>query len=419
MDYKIMANKKLVIIGGGFAGLNTAQGLQDTDIEITLIDKNNHHLFQPLLYQVATAALAPNNISAPIREILKNQKNTKVMFSEVTSIDKNDQYVEIKEGDKIPFDYLVLAVGARHSYFGNDQWEQFAPGLKTLSDALKIREKMLLSFEKAENAKISENIGKYLTFVIIGGGPTGVEMAGAIAETAHKTIASDFRTINTKNTKVILVEGQNRVLSVFPDSLSQYTKEKLEEMGVTVLTNTTVTEINEKGVKVGDTFIETENIIWAAGNKAAPVLSTLEVETDRAGRVIVKDDLSIPNYPNIFVIGDAANAKDKRGNPLAGLAPVAAQQGKFISNLIKNELEGKSREKFSYLDKGTMATIGKSKAVAQISFLKFTGLFAWILWIFVHILFLIGFRNRASVMFEWLWLYIFDRRSARLITKSN
>lgn len=414
-----MAKKKLVIIGGGFAGLNTAQGLKDEELDITLIDKNNHHLFQPLLYQVATAALAPNNISAPIREVLKNNKNTKVMFSEVISIDKNEQYVELKEGDKIPFDYLVLAVGAKHSYFGNDQWEQYAPGLKTLSDALRIREKMLLSFEKAEKAKISENIGKYLTFVIIGGGPTGVEMAGAIAETAHKTIASDFRTINTKNTKVILVEGQNRLLTTFSETLSQYTKEKLEEMGVTVLTNTSVTNINENGVQVGNTFIETENIIWAAGNKASIVLSTLDVECDRAGRVIVKDDLSVPNYPNIFVIGDAANAKDKKGNPLAGLAPVAAQQGKFIANLIKNELDGKPREKFSYLDKGTMATIGKSKAVAQISFFKFNGLFAWLLWIFVHVLFLIGFRNKASVMFEWLWLYVFDRRSARLITKSN
>ncbi len=409
-----MNKKKVVIIGGGFGGLTAARELNNADFEITLIDKTNHHLFQPLLYQVATAALSPGDIAAPIRGILNKQKNLSVIMGEVIKIDREKRFVELHDSE-IAFDYLIIAAGASHSYFGNDQWEKFAPGLKTISDALKIRERILLSFEKAERFIGKADVDPYLTFVIVGGGPTGVELAGAIAEISKKTMLQDFRKINTSKTKVILVEAIDRILAAYDPSLSENAKESLEELGVEVRLDTMVSEVNERGVKVGDDFIETPNVIWAAGNTASDLLKSLKTKLDKSGRAIVNSDCSINEDENIFVIGDAANFRGEDGNPLPGVAPVAMQQGKHVAGILSNESNDK-REPFEYFDKGNMATIGRARAVMQSGKIKLTGFIAWLAWGFVHILFLIGFRNRYKVMAEWIWYYISYRHGIRLIT---
>jgi len=409
-----MKIKKVIIIGAGFGGLTAAKELNDTNFDITVIDKTNHHLFQPLLYQVATAALSPADIASPIRSILSGQSNTKVILDEAISIDKDNQIVKLKNSE-LYFDYLIIAIGARHSYFGKDEWEKFAPGLKTLTDALTIREKIINSLELAEKEDNSETRKKYLTFVIVGGGPTGVELAGAIAEIAKKTIIKDYKSFSHSDTKIILIETFPRILNSFAESLSKKAEKDLRNMGVDLMLRTKVEDINENGVKTSNGFIETVNVIWAAGNTASPLIKTLGIETDKASRAIIDSDCSIPNYPNIFVIGDASMMKDGKGNLLPGTAPVAMQQGKFVGKIIAREIPKAKREKFRYNDKGSMATIGKAKAVAQIKGLKFSGLFAWLMWSFIHIAYLISFRNRFRVMAEWIWYYFTNRHGTRLI----
>ena len=410
-----MTYTKVVIIGGGFGGLNVAKSLNKVKAEIFLIDKQNHHLFQPLLYQVATAALSPADIAVPLREILRDQSNTTCMMSEVVSIDKDNKKLVCKNGEVINYDYLVIAAGARHSYFGNDGWESFAPGLKTIKDAIGIREKILLSFEKAERLDSISEASKYLNFVIIGAGPTGVELAGAIAEITHKTMFKNFRRIDPSKSKIYLIEGAPRILPPYPPVLSKKAQTTLEKMGIKVLTSTIVTEVTKDGVKYGDEFIEARNVIWAAGNQASPLLKTLDTELDRAGRAIVDADLSLPNYPNIFVIGDAACAKGKNDVPLPAIAPVAIQQARFVAKIIKKQTPKEKRNKFKYLDKGSMATIGTNKAVGNFKGVKFTGVLAWLAWGFVHVAFLVGFKNRMSIIMQWVIHYITGMRGARLI----
>jgi NADH dehydrogenase len=410
--------KKVIIIGAGFGGLAAAKKLAGGDFQLTIIDKTNHHLFQPLLYQVATAALSPGDIANPIRSVFSEQKNVEVLLGEVTSIDKQNETIRFN-GSSIEFDYLIIATGSRHSYFGKDEWEKYAPGLKTVNDALKIRERILLSLEAAEKEKDPERRQKYLNFVIIGGGPTGVELAGAISEIVNKNLISDFRNIDASMTKVYMVEALSKILSAYPDDLSRRALDDLNKLDVEVLLNQKVVDINEDGVKIGDSFIETSNILWAAGNEVSPLIKTLEIETDKSGRAMVNDDLTIGNYENIFVIGDAAAVKNEDGEYLPGIAPVAMQQGRYVANIISKNLLGSSRVRFKYKDRGTMATIGKAKAVALIKGFKFSGLFAWLLWSVVHVLFLISFRNRLRVMAEWFWYYITNRPGIRLIVKED
>lgn len=408
--------KKVIIIGAGFGGLTAAKNLSDTDFKLTIIDKTNHHLFQPLLYQVATAALSPSDIAVPIRSLLSGYKNIKVILDEVEAIETSEHKVTLKNsGKQLEFDYLIVAVGGRHSYFGNEKWEQIAPGLKTLTDALVIREKIIEALELAEKETNADLIKKYLTFVIVGGGPTGVELAGAIAEIAKETMTKDYKNFRPEDTKVILIEAANRILPSFDKQLSEQAKEDLLQMGVEVKLNTKVENVTEDGVYTNNGFISAKTIIWAAGNQASPLLRSLKAELDRAGRVIVNQDCSIPNHPEIFVIGDAAHFEDEDGNVLPGVAQVAIQQGKFVAEIIRQEIPYDKRPKFKYNDKGTMATIGKAKAVAEIKGLKLTGLLAWLSWSLVHIFFLIGFRNRFRVMIEWIWYYITKKHGTRLI----
>lgn len=407
--------KKIVIIGGGFGGLSAAQEFGDFDANITVIDKTNHHVFQPLLYQVATAALSPADIAEPIRSVLSKYKNISVVMDEVTDIDRTKREV-VTRNFKYPFDYLIVAIGSRHSYFGKDEWEKYAPGLKTLNDALKIRERILSSLEKAEELNNPDEAKKYLTYVIVGGGPTGVEIAGAIAEIVNISMMKDFRNINSSMTKVYLVEGEPRILTTFPVNLSERAAKDLESLGVEIIFNQRVTDVNEEGVKVGDRFIETKNIIWAAGNTIPTLISSLKTEHDRAGRVFVKPDLSLKDDPDIFVIGDAAILKGKNGNPLPAIAPTAIQEGKYVAKIIMEGKDEDLREPFKYFDKGIMATIGRARAVSVIGGLGFGGYFAWLLWGFVHILYLISFRNKFRVMLEWIWDYVAFRRGIRLIT---
>jgi NADH dehydrogenase len=412
-----MAYTKLVIIGGGFGGLNAARTLKHSKLDILLIDKTNHHLFQPLLYEVATAALSPGQIATPLREVLRHQDNTTVIMGEVVKIDKANRQVSIANGDVIGYDYLVISVGTRHSYFDRDDWEPFAPGLKTIGDALKIREQILISFEKAERLGNISEAAKYLNFVIIGGGPTGVEMAGAIAEIANKTLFKNFRRIKPEESKIYLIEALPSILPMYPDKLAQSAIKALESMGVKVLTGKKVTHISEDGVQIEEMLIESKNIIWAAGNQVSPMLKTLEVPLDRSGRVIVDPDLSIPGHPHVFVIGDAANCVGKDGKPLPAVAPVAMQEGRYVANLIKKGTPKEQRKPFAYFDKGSLATIGKAKAIAMFGKLQISGFFAWLMWAFVHIMFLIGFRNRLGVMLEWGTTMLTGGRGVRIITR--
>jgi NADH dehydrogenase len=409
-----MDRKKVIIIGAGFGGLSAAKELKNANLDVIVIDKTNHHLFQPLLYQVATAALSPADIAIPIRSILSKQSNTKILMDEVISIDKDNRIVKLISSE-LYFDYLIIAPGSHHSYFGKEHWEKYAPGLKTLSDALVIRENIINSLELAEKETDSLKKKKYLTFVIIGGGSTGVELAGAIAEIAKQTVVKDYKNFNYNDTKIILLEGAQKILGTFTENLSEKAKKDLENMGVEVILNTKVVDLNENGVKTSDGFIETVNIIWAAGNVASPLIKTLNIKTDNNSRAIVENDCSIPDYPNIFVIGDAANLKDEKGKTLLGIAPVAIQQGKYVGKIIDSEIPKQNRKPFRYFDKGVMATIGKARAVAQIKGLNISGLFAWLMWSFIHIAYLISFRNRFRVMIEWIWYYFTKKHGTRLI----
>ncbi|MEQ8524022.1 NAD(P)/FAD-dependent oxidoreductase [Gracilimonas sp.] len=409
--------KNVVIVGGGFAGISAAKKLANTSYKITIVDKTNHHLFQPLLYQVATAALSPGDIAMPIRAIFSKQKNVQVILGEVTRVDKDQNRIYLRNGSSLPFHYLILAPGAQYNYFGNEKWKEHAPGLKSLSDALEIRERILLSLEKAEQIIDAEKRKPFLTYVVIGGGPTGVEMAGSIAEIAKRSMMRDFRNIRPEETTIYLIEAAEGILNGFDKPLPEKGLQTLKDMGVEVLLNSPVEEIREDGVQVDGQFIETPNIIWGAGVKASPIIQELGIETDRMGRAMVEGDLSISGSPNIFVAGDAAHVKDERGNPLPGLAPVALQQGKYLGNIIKQS--SSNRKPFHYVDKGTMATIGRAKAVADIRGFKFSGFFAWLLWGLIHIFFLIGFRNRFRVFAEWTWHYITFKRGVRLIAKKE
>jgi len=413
-----MASSRVVIVGGGFGGLNVAKSLKKANCELLIIDKTNHHLFQPLLYQVASAALSPSEIAIPIREILRKQENTTVIMGEVCRVDKEKKHISLANGETVPFDYLVLAVGARHSYFGKDEWEPFAPGLKTVQDALKIRENILISFEKAERLDNPEETAKYLNFVIIGGGPTGVEMAGAIAEIAHKTLFKDFRHIKPQKSKIYLIEAAPYILPMYPQKLSRKAKLALEKLGVQVIENKKVTMVSADGVMVEETFYPCKNVVWAAGNQASPLLQTVGVPLDRQGRVLVGPDLTIPGSPEIFVIGDAACALGKDAKPLPGVAPVAIQEGRYVADLIQKGYPASKRPPFRYFDKGSLATIGKAKAVALIWKMQLSGLIAWLMWCFVHITYLIGFRNQLSVMLEWSFVLFTGQRGARLIYRS-
>jgi NADH dehydrogenase len=409
---------KVIIIGGGFGGINVAKALKNADIELLLIDKTNHHLFQPLLYQVATAALSVSNISSPLREILKNQSNATVLMANVEKINVDTQHVSTSTGDAYSYDYLVIAPGTRHSYFGHDHWEAYAPGLKTVNDAIRIREHMLLAFEKAEACDDPLQAAQYLDFVIIGAGPTGVEMAGSIAEFSHKTLFNNFRRIKPADSKIYLIEGAGQVLPSYPASLAAKAQKDLEKLGVTVLLNSIVTEVNPNGVQIKDRFIPTKNIVWAAGNQASPLLKTLAVPLDRQGRVVVNPDLSIPGHSNVFVIGDAACFMDKHGQSLPGIAPVAIQQARYVSKLINKSVPADKRKPFSYFDKGMISTIGRGKAVGVLRKVKFSGFLAWLVWCVVHIFYLVSFKHRFFVSMHWLALYIANQRQARIILHS-
>jgi NADH dehydrogenase len=415
-----MAEEKIprvVIVGGGFGGLEAAKKLVCENVHLTVIDRTNYHLFQPLLYQVATAALSPADIAAPIRAVLQKCKNAEVMLAEVQSVDVNTRVVHT--GDlNVQYDYLILATGARHSYFGHPEWERLAPGLKSLEDAVEIRRRILLAFEYAE--KISDPAARAaaMTFVIIGGGPTGVEMAGAIAEIARHTLARDFRHIDPSSARVVLIEGESQVLATFPEDLRTSAMKQLQELGVEIRTGVRATDLTEAGLRVGDEFIPCRVKIWAAGNTASFVGKSLGVPVDRVGRVIVQDDLTIPGHPEVQVIGDLANFTGKDGKSLPGVSPVAMQQGRHAARNILNMIEGRKPQRFWYFDKGSMATIGRNKAVADLRLLHLSGLPAWVAWLFVHTLFLVGFRNRVVVLFQWAWAYFTFNKGARLITRN-
>ncbi len=408
-----MPHKQVVIIGGGFGGLTAAQSLRDADV--LLIDRTNHHLFQPLLYQVATAALAPGDIAWPFRTIFRRHPHVRVVMDEVLSIDRAARLVQLRVGTPIAFDVLIVAPGSRHSYFGHDAWEKSAPGLKTLADAVHLREKMLLAFEEAERRRIATGTRDGLTFVIVGGGPTGVELAGALAEIGRKAMGPDFPNLRLDDLAILLVEGGSRILPGFSSDLSAKAVTALERMGVTIKLNSLVSEIRADGVMIGSEFVRSTNIIWAAGNKASPLLTSLAVPQDGSGRINVQRDLTIPGDSWIFVIGDAAHCTGPDGNPLPGLAPIAVQQGRYVAMLIREETAPDQRRPFVYADRGMLATIGRAQAVAQIGILRLSGLVAWLLWCVVHIFLLIGFRSRVRVMLEWMWYYLTFKPGARII----
>lgn len=430
--------KKVVVIGGGFAGLAAARDLAHekpkdrTEFEITLIDRRNHHLFQPLLYQVATAALSPAEISFPIRSIFANEQNVRVVLDEVTGFDLTKNEVIAANG-RYPFDALIVAAGAGHSYFGRDEWESFAPGLKTLEQATEIRRKILLAFEHAEMESDSEKQRALLTFVVVGGGPTGVEIAGAIAEISRFTLERDFRRIDPSRTRVILIEAGPRLLAAFDESLVRHATRDLEKMGVQIWTSTRVSEITSEGVRLGGEFVQARTVIWAAGVKPSPlgkmIVEATGGELDKAGRVKVDRTLRLPSRSNsspletkrppIFVLGDLAYAVDEDNRPLPGLAPVAMQAGRFAAKAIGQIARGESVDDFKYTDKGQMATIGRRRAIVETGAIRFSGYFAWLTWLFVHIYYLIGFKNRFFVFFQWAWAYVTFRRGARLIQEKS
>ena len=405
----------VVVIGGGFGGLKFLQRARRSKIQFTLIDKQNHHLFQPLLYQVATAVLSPANIAFPIRRMFKNFKNVKVILDEATDINREDKTVTISSGEKIKYDQLVVSTGSRHSYFGNDDWSEYSNGLKGINDALQIRERLLRAFEKAENEKNIQNRNKYLNFVVVGGGPTGVEMAGSIAEIAYKNMKEEFRNFKSSDANVYLIEATEKILPMYSDRLSGKAEKYLIDFGVQVRTNEKVIKIENDLVVTDKESIETDNVIWAAGNEASPIIKKLNTKTDSEGRAIVDPDCSIKEDGNVFVIGDAANYKNKNNSTLPGIAPVAIQQGKYLAKIIKNKTLKQDRKPFKYYDKGMMATVGRYKAIGKIGNIEISGFIAWLFWSAIHILYLIGYRSKILVVIEWIFSYLFNKKGTRLI----
>ena len=409
----------VVIIGGGFAGLNAARGLGNVaGVQITVVDRNNHHLFQPLLYQVAMAGLSPANIAAPIRSLLARYRNIDVRQGTVQSIDLSAQRITTDYGT-LEFDTLILACGAKHSYFGHDEWEEHAPGLKTLEQATEIRRRVLFAFEEAERCESPSEQSRFLTFVVVGGGPMGFELAGAIGEMSRFTLAKDFRHIDAQQARIVLVEAGPRILAMFPDDLTQHAVRDLASLGVELRLNAAVTKIDSDGVEVGGERIHAATVLWAAGVKASPLGAQMGLATDRQGRVIVEPDLSVPGHANVFVAGDQASWTHQTGKPLPGIAPVALQQGRYLAALIRGELKGKPREPFRFHDKGQMATIGRSRAIIEMGRLRLTGFVAWLVWLVVHIYYLTGFPNRLLVIVQWAWSYLAFKRGARLITNRD
>ena len=417
-DARIERTHCVVIVGGGFGGLTCARALKGAAIDLTLVDRQNHHLFQPLLYQVALASLAPNEIAVPIRSILRKQSNATVLLAEVTNIDLQAKRLTLAQAEPIDYDYLVLAPGARTHYFGHEGWAHYAPGLKSIDDAIEVRRRVLLAFEAAERELDPAERAKLLSFVVIGAGPTGVELAGAIAELGRYVLGRDFRRVRPSETRVLLIEGGARVLATFDPSLSEETVQQLSSLGVQVRTGTVVERIGPEGVVLrSGEVLAASTILWAAGVSCSPLLEKLGTQLDRAGRAHVEKDCSLPGHPEVFVIGDAAYYLGDDGKPLPGVSPTAMQMGRHVARTIQDALRGKSeRQSFRYRDKGSMATIGRSRAIAEMGKLKLTGFLAWLAWLFVHIWYLIGFRNRLLVFFDWSWSYLTFRRGARLIT---
>jgi NADH:ubiquinone reductase (H+-translocating) len=423
---------RVVIVGAGFGGLNVAQSLVGAPVRITIIDRKNYHTFQPLLYQVATAGLSPGEIAAPIRSIFSDYKNVEVLMAEVTGFDLDRQVVQTPD-QEVPYDSLVVAAGASHAYFGHDEWETLAPGLKTIEDALEIRRRVLLAFELAERRTSAGGSPEPLNFVVVGGGPTGVELAGTLAEICRHALAGDFRAIDPSRARIHLIEGGPHVLPAYPEDLSRSALQQLERLGVEVLTSTMVTAIEPGFVSMGATRMEAAVILWAAGVAASPLGKKLGVPIDRAGRVLVGPDLSLPNHPEVFVIGDLAALKDSSGKLLPGVAPVAILEGRYVAKMIRRDIRERanhpqsssasftvvSRPAFHYFDKGSLATIGRAAAVAQFGKIHISGFIAWLAWLFIHIFFLIGFRNRILVFIQWAWSYFTYERGARLITGST
>jgi NADH dehydrogenase len=409
---------RVVIVGAGFGGLEAAKKLVRAKVRLTVIDRTNYHLFQPLLYQVATAALSPADIAAPVRAVLEDCPNCEIVLAEVQSVDVENRIVNAGEL-QIHYDYLILATGSRHSYFGHPEWERLAPGLKSLEDAIEIRRRILMAFEYAEKISDPKARAAAMTFVIVGGGPTGVEMAGAIAEIARYTLARDFRHIDPSSARIILIEGEPMVLAAFPEDLRLSATKQLQDLGVEIRTAVRVTDVTEEGVRVGDEFIPCRVKIWAAGNNASFVGKSLGVPIDKVGRVVVQDDLTIPGHPEVQVIGDLAAFTDERTKHLLpGVSPVAMQQGRHAAANILAMIEGRKPQRFWYFDKGNLATIGRNKAVADLHAVHLSGLPAWLVWAFVHIMFLVGFRNRIAVFFQWAWAYFSFNKGARLITRN-
>ncbi len=414
-DLQQSSREPVVIVGGGFGGLAAARALQQVHDDIILIDRMNHHLFQPLLYQVATAALSPGDIAWPLRTLLRSQRNIRVMLDEVQAISRAERRVDLRDSEPLSYGSLILAPGSRHAYFGHREWEADAPGLKTLPDALELRERMLMAFEKAERLMGTPESRDELTFVIVGGGPTGVELAGALAEIGREAMAPDFQVLHETACRILLIEGGSRILEAFPPDVSRQAQRSLESLGVTVLLNHRVQEVTSQGVLAGSDFIRSAHVIWAAGNMASPILKSLDAPLDSSGRVIVRPDLSLAGDPWVFVIGDAAHCPTAEGKPLPGLAAVAMQQGRYVGDILNRRIPERNRMPFVYHDRGILATIGRAKAVAQFGAWSLSGVVAWLTWCFVHIFFLIGFRNRFRVMFEWMWYYITYKPGARLI----
>ncbi|CUX68795.1 NAD(P)/FAD-dependent oxidoreductase (plasmid) [Agrobacterium tumefaciens] len=415
-----MSEHRVVIVGGGFAGLQLAKDLKCPDTSITIIDRRNHHLFQPLLYQVATTVLATSEIAWPIRAVFRGRKDVSILLGEVVGVDTEARFVSLKDGHSIPYDTLVLATGARHAYFGRDEWEPFAPGLKALEDATTIRRRLLLAFEKAELETDPEIRRAMLTFSIIGAGPTGVEMAGIIAELAHRTLVDEFRSIDTKSARILLVEAGPRVLPAFPKTLSEYAERSLAKMGVEVRTGEPVTACNEGGISIGEEFVPSQTVIWAAGVQASDAATWVGAEKDKAGRAIVEPDLTVKSRPEIFIIGDTAFIKREDGSPVPGVAPAAKQQGEYVAAVIKARRHRRAPPApFRYRHLGNLATIGPSSAVIDFGRVRLRGWLAWWIWGLAHIYFIIGTRSRMAVALSWLWAFVSGHRSARLITQKE
>jgi NADH dehydrogenase len=418
METQSAPQPHVIIVGGGFGGLEAAKKLGGKPVRVTVIDRTNYHLFQPLLYQVATAALSPADIAAPIRGVLGKFDNIEVILGEVQSVDVEAHLVRTLDRS-FTYDYLILATGSRHSYFGHEEWEKLAPGLKSLEDAIEIRRRILMAFEFAEKTDDLAARAAAMTFVIIGGGPTGVELAGAIAEIARETLAKDFRNIDPSKARVILVDGGDRLLAAFPEDLSASALRQLEDLRVEVRLRVHADNVTEEGVQVDGNFIPCRVKIWAAGNTSSFVGKTLGVPVDRAGRVIVQDDLTIPGHPEVQVIGDLSEfTSPKTGQPLPGVSPVAIQQGHHAARNILCMINDAKPQRFHYWDKGSMATIGRNKAVADLNFIHFSGFPAWLSWLFIHVIYLVGFRNRIAVLLQWAWAYVTFNKGARLITRN-